>query len=277
MKYAIQCLELQFDHLMVLSEADYPLQSTLKIKQLLSKYKGKTLMRKLKALKPQKITPFLQDIYCECDNLLYHVGRRVINERNEIIIYSSSVWATYDYQFIKYIVEDDEMVPDYIDFFRPTAVADETFFATVLMNSPLCNHYVDDLNWYEWRLELWPFINTDKQLLPCKHAKSNTAFCGIGPIDIISEYLPVLQATKAFFARKFNPNKDMRVLDIIDEWKNDSNSKPGLYDDLRLIKIGKDDQCLSVYDNELDVEECDENDDAQIFMLYGFFVKWHLE
>eukprot|EP01084_Bolivina_argentea_P063774 116364_1 len=61
MRYAIQCLKLRFDFLMVLSGSDYPLSSINSIKSFLFKYRGKTLMRKLKALESRHIIPYLQD------------------------------------------------------------------------------------------------------------------------------------------------------------------------------------------------------------------------
>eukprot|EP01083_Nonionella_stella_P096231 270443_1 len=267
MRYAIQCLKLRFDFLMVLSGSDYPLSSINSIKSFLFKYRGKTLMRKLKALESRHIIPYLQDVYCECDNALYHVGRRQINEDDSITMYISSLFATYHYDFVHYVVHDDDILPDYIDFFAVTAVSDEIFFSTVLMNSPLCHDYAHDLEWSEWRLELWPFLNADKSLIRCKYAHTNTAFCGIGPIDILSQHLPVLQSTKALFARKFNPKKDGYVLDVVDQWIR--TKKTPLLPQNGSYSIQIDNQCLTYRNDahDADLDQCDTMDEMQRFLL----------
>jgi len=181
------------------------------------------------------------------------------------------------------LLNDNEIVPQYISFFTNTATVDEKLFATILMNSPLCNNYVN-INWYLWRFELWPEKNTDNKLLRCRLAKNtNIPFCGRGPIDIQYQHLPILQASSAMFARKFNvkqtnQNVDkLNILDVIDEWRN--NNKPEMIMDHKLIKIVNVDdgydECLTFDDELMDsrkisnlmVDECYNDDEAQLFML----------
>jgi len=99
MEYAVNNLSFKFDFFYPLSESDYPLVSTTKIRQFLNKYRGKTLLRKIERLSSDK--PYTK-IHTECDSKLFYVGSRPsINKNSNIKIYSSTTWGSFDYEFVK--------------------------------------------------------------------------------------------------------------------------------------------------------------------------------
>ena len=266
MQYAIN-LPFKFDFFYVLSESDYPLVPTTQIRKFMNKYRGKTIMKRPQILpNDQQYTK----IHTECDNKLFYVGTRpTMEQRSNVEIYSTTVWVAFSYDFTHYLATNTDLVPEYLSFFEGTATCDEKFFSTVLMNSPLCDNFVD-INWNQWRIELWPEKNTDASLLPCRLSESNLPFCGRGPVDIKSEYLPILQATPAMFARKFDPKKDEKVLDVIDEWRIKNRGKPKLLKNYKLIKIERNGDCLTFDDGVRDrmmsnlfADRCVEDDDLQ--------------
>jgi hypothetical protein len=105
----------------------------------------------------------------------------------------SSYWclARDCVEFIHDVVDAD---PAITRFFEHVDVPDEIFFQTVLMNSPHAAHIVnDDLRHIDWR-------DTNA---------GSPAVLGI-------EDLPLLKASPKLFARKFDEEVDLEVLDRID-------------------------------------------------------------
>ena len=274
MRYAVN-LPFKFDFFYPLSESDYPLVPTNVIKSFMNKYRGKTMMRK-----PTKVPNDAQftKIHTECDNKLFYVGTRPgMDKHSDVNVYSTTVWAAYSYQFTKYLATDKKIVPEFLSFFEGTATCDEKFFATVLMNSPLCDDYVN-INWFQWRLELWPEKNTDPEQLPCRISESNLPFCGRGPIDIEPNHLPILQASPAMFARKFNVDPESvedreamaKALDIIDGWRKGFKSKkPNILKNYKVIKIEINGECLTFdeHQDEMVMDACYDDDEMQMFIL----------
>lgn len=83
--------------------------------------------------------------------------------------------------------------PDVVRFFRRVAVPDESFFQTILMNSPLAQTMIDDdLRYIDW-----------SGGLP-------------SPRILTMEDRDRLLAAPDLFARKFDPRLDARILDVID-------------------------------------------------------------
>jgi hypothetical protein len=80
-----------------------------------------------------------------------------------------------------------------IDLFRRASSPDESFFQTVLVNSPLRDRLVnDDLRYVDW------------------------SEGGASPRVLTSYDLDRMLASHALFARKFDPAVDAEVLDVLD-------------------------------------------------------------
>jgi PAS domain-containing protein len=81
--------------------------------------------------------------------------------------------------------------PRFVRFFRSVRVPDELFFHTILLNSPLAGTIVnDDLRYVRW------------------HPR--------GPVLLGTSDLHELRATPALFARKFDPDADPGILELLD-------------------------------------------------------------
>ena len=62
---------------------------------------------------------------------LYHLGKRPLNPNpNGVKFHKSSQWAALTREFVQYIIDDQELVLQYQNFFRWTGTSDESFFAS---------------------------------------------------------------------------------------------------------------------------------------------------
>ena len=82
--------------------------------------------------------------------------------------------------------------PDVVRFFKRVDIPDEIFFQTVIMNSPLSSTVVNDnLRYIDWTR-------------------------GVGPAILGTGDFQALKESPKLFARKFDVNRDERILDLID-------------------------------------------------------------
>lgn len=83
--------------------------------------------------------------------------------------------------------------PEYVEFFRHVDIPDESFFHTILLNSPLAAECDDiRLHYTEWGRTPAPAV-------------------------LLTADYPHLVESPCLFARKFDPHVDSEVLDLIDE------------------------------------------------------------
>jgi len=107
-----------------------------------------------------------------------------------LVPYTGSAHWCLSRDCLEYVAGSD---PDLVRFFRWSAVPDESFFQTILMNSPLADTLVnDDLRYVDWS----------------EGAAS--------PRVLTSFDLERMVRSSALFARKFDPRVDGGVLDALD-------------------------------------------------------------
>lgn len=116
--------------------------------------------------------------------------------------------------FVEYVANSkpDSLVTSLLKLFKYTLLPAESFFHTVLRNSKFCNTYIDNnLHVTNW-----------KRKLGCKcQYKAVVDWCGCSPNDFKLEDLNRIRNTadrNLFFARKFEPVIDQRIIDKVEEW-----------------------------------------------------------
>jgi hypothetical protein len=93
----------------------------------------------------------------------------------------------------RYVLDFVDDNPKLVHFFRQTTIPDEMFFQTVVLNSPFRERVrQDDLRFIDWSAD------------------------ADSPGVITSDHFEALMRSGRFFARKFDPTIDVRVLDMID-------------------------------------------------------------
>lgn len=131
-----------------------------------------------------------------------------------IQIDGGSDWFALSRNFVEYVADPnpDQLVANLLKLFKYTLLPAESFFHTVLRNSRFCNTYIDNnLHMTNW-----------KRKLGCKcQYKAVVDWCGCSPNDFKLEDFNRLRNTmdrNIFFARKFEPIIDHRIIDRVEEW-----------------------------------------------------------
>ncbi len=210
---------LEFDYVMLLTGQDYPIKSNKQIHDALNKSNGNSFIenfalpsdrwkdesggmdrlnylyfnwrgRRRRFLKTQKIIP--RSFY---DGLLRVAEILQIRPRlpeNYTVFGGSSYWCL-SRECIEYINDFVNQHPDYVKYFRQATISDEIFFQTILMNSPLKDHLINnDMRYIVWTTSSHPKIIT-------RH--------------IFDELI----STNDFFARKFDATVDSEIMDMLDQ------------------------------------------------------------
>ena len=125
-----------------------------------------------------------------------------------------SDWFALSRDFVEYVANPnpDQLVSNLLKLFKYTLLPAESFFHTVIRNSRFCNTYIDNnLHMTNW-----------KRKLGCKcQYKAVVDWCGCSPNDFKLEDFNRLRNTadrNIFFARKFEPVIDYRIIDRVEEW-----------------------------------------------------------
>jgi hypothetical protein len=112
--------------------------------------------------------------------------------------FSGSQWWAMDMRAVNYILEFLERHPEYIRYHQHTFAADELFFQMILLNCPdesLRNNISNDnLRFTKWKSE----------------SVAHPEILGVSDVENIS-------GSDALFARKFDPEVDQDVIDVIDD------------------------------------------------------------
>lgn len=108
-------------------------------------------------------------------------------------IYKGSQWFTIPFVVARYVIDFLDENPWYYQFFENTLVPDESFFHTLILNSP----YRDNV------------VNTNLMYLKWGETLSERN----SPQNLTSDDIPLIEASNEFFARKFDEEIDSNVID----------------------------------------------------------------
>ena len=116
---------------------------------------------------------------------------------------TSSQWWILSRSFAQYlaVAERGTFVHEFLEYASHVVVADETFFGTVLLNTPYCTTWVHSnfhVVWFgPWENEL---AVSDRDTAKCPMKDPN--HCGRSPVTLQLEDLPLLELSDNLFARK---------------------------------------------------------------------------
>ncbi|XP_077264454.1 xylosyltransferase oxt [Temnothorax americanus] len=202
-----------WDFLVNLSESDFPLKSDNQLTEFLSWNKGMNFAKS----HGREVQRFiakqgLDKTFVECEARMWRTGDRKLPDG--IQIDGGSDWFALSRDFVEYVADPnpDQLVANLLKLFKYTLLPAESFFHTVLRNSRFCNTYIDNnLHMTNW-----------KRKLGCKcQYKAVVDWCGCSPNDFKLEDFNRLRNTvdrNIFFARKFEPVIDHRIIDRVEEW-----------------------------------------------------------
>ncbi|XP_011302816.1 xylosyltransferase oxt [Fopius arisanus] len=202
-----------WDFLVNLSESDFPVKSNAQLVDFLTLNKGLNFVKSHGREVQRFITKQgLDKTFVECEARMWRLGDRQLPKG--IQIDGGSDWMALSRDFVEFVTDPqpDPLVSGLLQVFRFTLLPAESFFHTTLRNSIFCDTYVDNnLHVTNW-----------KRKLGCKcQYKAVVDWCGCSPNDFKLEDLNKLRNTaekNLFFARKFEPVVDQRIIDKIEEW-----------------------------------------------------------
>ncbi|PZP40955.1 MAG: hypothetical protein DI598_18820, partial [Pseudopedobacter saltans] len=117
-------------------------------------------------------------------------------EKNGMDIYLGSQWWSLSIDTIKNVLLYVNDNPWIFKMFKKSYIPDETFFHTVIMNMPYPKTVENDnLRYFDWN------IREDQNTRPAILNQSD---------------LEILKSTNAFFARKFNSEASLTLIESLD-------------------------------------------------------------
>lgn len=223
-KFALSLRNHAFDWIIDISESHYPLQSSSHIWQHLIQSKQLAFAHiNRKPFKPRAFYHFV-----ECEGSLYLLRpksvdlggmEQYVGSQFKILHRQIAIWLTSDALPIKYI-----------DYAKNVIIADENFFATLLLNSPFCHMIETSFNRLFIIFE--PFDHLTPVALNKKKCLVPGAICGRSPkiLELNSTSGSLLTRIlnrndeRYFFARKFDPAfpNSLLLADFIDHERHRS-------------------------------------------------------
>ncbi|RMC17740.1 hypothetical protein DUI87_05405 [Hirundo rustica rustica] len=164
----------------------------------------------------------LDRLFLECDTHMWRLGDRKIPEG--ITVDGGSDWFLLNRKFVEYVTfSNDDLVTKMKRFYSYTLLPAESFFHTVLENSPFCDSMVDN----NLRITNW------NRKLGCKcQYKHIVDWCGCSPNDFKPADFHRFQQTArpTFFARKFEAVVNQEIIGQLDYYLygNYPSGTPGL-------------------------------------------------
>ncbi|XP_016339604.1 xylosyltransferase 1-like [Sinocyclocheilus anshuiensis] len=209
MKDLLAMRDWSWDFFINLSAADYPIRTNDQLVTFLSKYRDMNFIKShgrdnARFIRKQG----LDRLFFECDTHMWRLGDRKIPEG--ISVDGGSDWFLLNRIFVEYVINSqDDLVTNMKRFYAYTLLPAESFFHTVLENSPHCESIVDN----NLRITNW------NRKLGCKcQYKHIVDWCGCSPNDFKPSDLPRFQQTTrpTFFARKFEASVNQEIVNQLD-------------------------------------------------------------
>ncbi len=202
---SLAALEVPYDYATLLSGSDYPIKANLDIARYLERNRGREFIESFLLTAPNRWSE--EGGYSTAPRRV--LGRHLHYRSRMIRLpglrkmpaglqpYGGSQWWTLSREAIRYIAEFIERRPKVVAFFKGCFAPDEAFIQTVISNSDLAGRITGD----NLRIAVW--------------GRPQPPY----PATLTMDDQYMLRASKQHFARKFDPEVDSRILDLLDQWR----------------------------------------------------------
>ena len=185
----------RFDYFVLLSGTDYPIQPVSYIEKLFEnrmpcEAASKPISR-LTTYRPFAAYSLLNRIIQKLQ-VIIGFKRDYKTYLENLVPYGGSEWWALSYEACEYILSFVDNKPRVVDFFKNTVCPDESFFQTILGNSPYKEHTVRNLTFSDWSAG-----RANPAYLTEKHLDFLTATASVTVDDVYG-------AGEILFARKFS-------------------------------------------------------------------------
>lgn len=180
----------------------------------------------------------------ECDDAIHRIARLTLPKGFHIHV--ASQWWTLPRHVIEWFISDPLPI-GFMDYAQHYIVADENYFATMILNSPYCGDVVQKnhvmVMFDKWENDLKTGKSGRKDRRKCLHPYPD--HCGRSPTTLTMQDVDIVRSSKMLFARKFDVsnNSSLELVNYMDEWRARSEQ------------------------HQLLMPERDPNDESSFFML----------
>jgi Core-2/I-Branching enzyme len=137
--------QIDFTHFIHMASTAYPIASNRRIRNTLAAYPVDANFLHI-ILRPNRPHHSIWNYFVECDDRLHRIHRLppITEETHGADFYTSSQWFIISKEFASFLANPEQAPTDsflrqYWDYIQHVVVADESFFGTVLRNTPFCN------------------------------------------------------------------------------------------------------------------------------------------
>jgi hypothetical protein len=202
-------LNRSFDYVIDISGTTHP----IKTNEFIRKYLSRNVNYIYNGYNTESLAPLPEFLYSyvECDGFVHRVAR--LTRPRGIAVYGGSQWFAMPRHVAEWFITDPLPVK-YKEYAQHVVVADEQYFATMLLNSPYCEDMMNrDVNY----LIFTDFLAERGNIHKCLHP--DPLHCGRSPTTLTMSMHPTIQMSHALFARKFSPSNvdSMALLATIKE------------------------------------------------------------
>ncbi|XP_065183647.1 xylosyltransferase 1-like [Sycon ciliatum] len=199
-----------WDYFINLSESDFPFKNFTYIVDYMTAWRKHNFLRAHGKTSPRFIhKQGLDQTFFECEHHMWRIGPRKLPEG--IHIDGGSDWIMLNRDYVHYLVASTDAVALGLKhMFSYTLLPAESFFHTLLRNSPMCQTMVKN----NLRLANW------KRSLGCRcQYKAIVDWCGCSPNDFLSEDFKKIQGLQdKLFGRKFEAVVNQDIINKLDFW-----------------------------------------------------------
>lgn len=188
------------DYFVLISGSDYPIVSNDEIQKRFQR-RGEFMW--LQKYNRQTPISYYKYFYFICERRSSSFKTRFYNRIERILrrlkikkrilpnLYVGSTWFALTRDCVKYVLHDIDHNKKWVKFFKYSRFPEESFFVTIVGNSPFKEKIIQHINYTDW--------NEKNQL------------------EIIrKEHIPIMKRSEFLFARKFNDDS-IEVINLIDK------------------------------------------------------------
>eukprot|EP00041_Stephanoeca_diplocostata_P036713 m.1350521 g.1350521 ORF g.1350521 m.1350521 type:complete len:802 (-) comp24922_c0_seq8:2482-4887(-) len=200
-----------WDFFINLSEACYPSAPHADLMKFLDKHRGRNFLKSSAAKDEDRFVTRqgVNHTFYQCDNHGYDIGVRELPATDDAGLRfhfrGGSDWYVLSREFVDYVVDDnDPYLVHAKQWYNFSLLGAESFFHSVALNGPFC----ESVMWYNLRHENWL-----ERHRGCQCTKEWVDWCGCSPLVFVEKQIEsLLELEGIFFARKFDPRVDGRIL-----------------------------------------------------------------
>jgi hypothetical protein len=210
--------QVDFTHFVHMASTAYPIASNRRIRNTLASFpKDANFLHVI--LKPIRPGLSVWNYFVECDDRLHRIYQLppIRKETHGADIYTASQWFIISKEFAHYLAnpEPGSFLQQYLDYIPYVVVADESFFGTVLRNTPFC-HKHHNWNYLHLQFDRWENEREIDLRDERKCVMPDPNHCGRSPTTMTLDYLDILELSGDLFARKFMDDVDIKIKNVID-------------------------------------------------------------